>query len=54
MLDLAVEGGIEEPLRLAATIKLTPGVCEHGLFLGLASGAIIAGAAGVRTLGAIE
>ena len=54
VLDLTIQGGIEEPLRLAAEIKLTPGVCEHGLFLGLASGAIIAGAAGVRTLGAIE
>ena len=54
ILDLTVQGGIEEPLRLGAEIKLIPGVCEHGLFLGLASAAIIAGAEGVRILGAIE
>ncbi len=54
ILDLTVQGGIEEPLRLAAEIKLIPGVCEHGLFLGLASAVIIAGAGGIRTLGSVE
>ena len=50
ILDLTFQGGIEDPLRLAAEIKMTPGVCEHGLFLGIASSAIVAGPSGVRTL----
>lgn len=50
ILDLTIQGGIEDPLRLAAEIKLIPGVCEHGLFLGVASEAIIGGPGGVRTL----
>ena len=54
VLDLTVQGGIEDPLRLAADLKLTPGVCEHGLFIGLASAALIGGPDGVRTLGAIS
>jgi ribose 5-phosphate isomerase A len=54
VLDLTLQGGIENPLQLAGEIKLIPGVCEHGLFLGIARGAIIAGAGGVRTLGRLE
>jgi len=54
VLDLTVQGGIEDAYQLAADIKLTPGVCEHGLFLGIASAAIVAGPSGVRTLGAIK
>jgi ribose 5-phosphate isomerase A len=54
VLDLTLQGGIEDPLALAAEIKLIPGVCEHGLFLGIASAAIVAGPDGVRTLGAVE
>ena len=51
VLHLTVQGGIENPLKLAGDIKLIPGVCEHGLFIGIASAAIIAGEDGVRTLG---
>lgn len=54
ILDLAVQGGIQDPLRLGADLKLVPGVCEHGLFIGLASAALIAGEGGVRMIGAIE
>jgi ribose 5-phosphate isomerase A len=54
VLDLTVQGGIEDPYTLATDLKLTPGVCEHGLFLGIASAALVAGPNGVRTLGRIE
>ena len=54
VLDLTLQGGIENPLQLAGEIKLIPGVCEHGLFIGIASAAIIAGEGGVRTLGELE
>jgi ribose 5-phosphate isomerase A len=51
VLDLTLQGGIENPLQLAGEIKLIPGVCEHGLFIGIAAGAIIAGENGIRRLG---
>jgi ribose 5-phosphate isomerase A len=35
-------GRIEDPQRLAAMLSTIPGVVEHGLFIGLASAAIIA------------
>jgi len=54
VLDLTLQGGIENPLQLAGEIKLIPGVCEHGLFIGVATAAIIAGEGGVRMLGHIE
>lgn len=39
---------IGDPDGLAAFLDSLPGVMEHGLFIGLASAAIIAGASGVR------
>jgi ribose 5-phosphate isomerase A len=39
---------IADPLDLAARLSVIPGVMEHGLFIGLARTAIIAGPAGVR------
>jgi len=39
---------IGDPEGLAAFLDSLPGVMEHGLFIGLASGAIIGGASGVR------
>ena len=54
VLDLTFQGGIENPLQLAGEIKLIPGVCEHGLFIGIASGAIIAGENGIRRMGALD
>ena len=41
-------GEIVDPAALARTIKSMTGVVEHGLFLGLASLAIIAGPSGAR------
>ncbi|WP_028034874.1 ribose-5-phosphate isomerase RpiA [Chelativorans sp. J32] len=45
-------GRIPEPRALAEALNAIPGVVEHGLFIGLAGAAIIAGKDGVRTLGA--
>jgi ribose 5-phosphate isomerase A len=49
ILDCAF-GAIPDPERLAATLAAIPGVVEHGLFLGLASLALVAGPDGVETL----
>ncbi|HAH10754.1 MAG TPA: ribose 5-phosphate isomerase A [Alphaproteobacteria bacterium] len=42
---------IPDPQRLAAALSAIPGVVEHGLFLGLARVALLAGGQGVRKLG---
>ena len=42
--------GIADPYALARALAERPGVVEHGLFLDMASAAIIAGPAGVRTV----
>ena len=44
-------GHIDDPRALAATLAAVPGVVEHGLFLGLATGAILATEAGLVELG---
>jgi len=43
-------GAIPDPERLAATLAAVPGVVEHGLFLGLATVALVAGPEGVEIL----
>jgi ribose 5-phosphate isomerase A len=43
-------GRIPDPQALGDALHAIPGVVEHGLFLGLASAAIVADAGGVRTL----
>jgi ribose 5-phosphate isomerase A len=43
-------GAILEPEVLAFALKRVPGVVEHGLFLGLADLAIVAGSGGIRLL----
>lgn len=43
-------GAIADPAALAARLSAVPGVVDCGLFLGLASEVIVAGAAGVRTI----
>jgi ribose 5-phosphate isomerase A len=43
-------GRIPDPRALSNGLHAVPGVVEHGLFLGLADAAIIAGADGVRTV----
>ena len=54
ILDLTIQGGIEDAYQLATDLKLTPGVCEHGLFLGIATAALVAGEGGVRRIGRLE
>jgi ribose 5-phosphate isomerase A len=49
ILDCAL-GRIENVEKLAAALSSIPGVVDHGLFIGLASLAIIAGENGVETL----
>ena len=39
---------------LSSALHEIPGVLEHGLFLRIATGAIIGGTAGVRILGVVE
>ena len=41
---------IVDPKALAARLSAIPGVIEHGLFIGLATAAILAGAGGVRVI----
>lgn len=43
-------GAIADPAALERDIKLITGVVESGLFVGIARAAIVAGAAGVKTL----
>jgi ribose 5-phosphate isomerase A len=47
ILDAAL-GTISDPRSLAARLVAIPGVVEHGLFIGLASLAVIAGPEGRR------
>lgn len=49
ILDCAF-GQISEPEALAAALQQIPGVVEHGLFLGLATAAVIAGPQGIEVL----
>jgi len=41
-------GRIDDPETLAAELKSIVGVVEHGLFLGMATAALIAGDDGVK------
>jgi ribose 5-phosphate isomerase A len=50
VVDLTFPAGIDDPPRLAATIKATTGVLEHGLFLALATAAIIGTRTGIKEL----
>lgn len=43
-------GRIADPPRLARLLAAIPGVVEHGLFVGLASTAILAGKQGIRVI----
>jgi ribose 5-phosphate isomerase A len=47
-------GRIERPEELAAALNAIPGVVEHGLFLGLASGAVLATEKGLVELGSVR
>jgi ribose 5-phosphate isomerase A len=50
ILDCAL-GAIDQPERLSESLSRIPGVVEHGLFIGLARAAFIAGVEGVQVLG---
>ena len=52
ILDCAF-GAIPEPEILADALGVIPGVVEHGLFLGLADMAILAGAGGIEVIGPV-
>lgn len=51
ILDLMFEGGIADPQAMATSLKVTIGVVEHGLFVGMTDSCIVAGADGPRMLG---
>lgn len=53
ILDCSLDA-IQEPEALSRILSPIPGVVEHGLFIGLARAAIIAGAAGVEVLGDLD
>lgn len=44
-------GQIPDPVKLGLALSVLPGVVEHGLFLGICSTAIIAGAEGTQIIG---
>jgi ribose 5-phosphate isomerase A len=46
-------GRIDRPEELAGALNAVPGVVEHGLFIGLATGALVATAGSVEALGRI-
>jgi len=54
ILDLTFVRGVSDASSLALALKGVTGVVEHGLFVRLASGCIVAGAGGVRILGSID
>jgi ribose 5-phosphate isomerase A len=45
------DNGITDPEKLGRNLNNWPGVMEHGLFLGMATGVIVASEQGVRVLG---
>lgn len=47
-------GVIAQPETLSAALSVIPGVVEHGLFIGLASAAILASGTGLTIVGALE
>jgi ribose 5-phosphate isomerase A len=51
ILDCRFPDGIAHPEALEAALLARPGVLETGLFLGMATAAVIAGRDGVRVLG---
>jgi ribose 5-phosphate isomerase A len=50
ILDCRFAGGIADPEAIERALALRPGVVESGLFLGMATAAVIAGANGVRVM----
>lgn len=50
LIDCAFHGGIPDPAALERALRSHVGVVETGLFLGMASAVVVAGATGVRVL----
>lgn len=50
LIDCAFPGGIPDPAALERALRSHVGVVETGLFLGMASAVVVAGATGVRVL----
>jgi ribose 5-phosphate isomerase A len=51
ILDLTIDGGINDAAGLANALKATIGVVEHGLFIGMTDTCIIGGPDGPRVIG---
>lgn len=51
VLDLQLPGGLEDPAGFGAQLKAVTGVVEHGIFPGLTTACLVAGAGGVRVMG---
>lgn len=51
IVDVTVEGGIEDPVALGVELKKITGVVEHGLFTGLTDTLIVANGDGARMVG---
>jgi ribose 5-phosphate isomerase A len=51
ILDLTIDGGIADAPALAAALKATVGVVEHGLFIGMTDTCIVAGPDGALVVG---
>ncbi|HVA21870.1 MAG TPA: ribose-5-phosphate isomerase RpiA [Candidatus Micrarchaeia archaeon] len=54
LLDCRVPGGVTDPARLDRELHAIPGVIEHGLFLGLATAALVARGDGVEQIGDLK
>lgn len=54
VLDLFVDGGIQDAAALASVLDRTLGVMAHGLFLGMGAACIVAAPSGLRVLGSLE
>ncbi len=50
IVDCRFPRGISDPRALARALRRRPGIVEHGLFLGMARAAVVAGPRGVRVI----
>ncbi len=54
MLDVTVEGGINNPKDFGIAVKQITGVAEHGLFIGMTDTVIVAGPEGPKAIGRLS
>jgi ribose 5-phosphate isomerase A len=54
VVDLTFPHGLADATRTAAELKAVTGVLEHGVFVGLVHGAIIASPSGLQVLGSLD